>query len=471
MRLGYSGILWSWFLLERLALYFCFPLSWDLAYERMQNLDILALKSDYWSALWNLHMQPPLFNAILGVIAKFVPDAAAAIVVQAIYFGLAILSFVAVRGILAHFMPDGGRRRLFEIGYTLLPTTLFTERWFTYTCPVSCGLLWCMLFTLHYRTSGRLRHLLGCGLVGLGIVLTRSFFHPLLWFAPILALAAWGGPQRRTVRTFVIACFLSVAAVPNVVNYARYGMFTSSTWQGMNLFNTLRYVTTEERSVLVKQGKIAPVCALQPFMPPEMYFNALSVPPDPQRVPAVLHALRKTPPPSGGEPTSNLNHGILPMVSRKYQDGWLPTVLNYPRKYIMGMLNGIYIFFSLEPYRFWDNAAEWLPDVRDAPPAWCFKAIRVYVIPVALALLYMSALWGFLRAKGSETRTGAWIGLFTLAYVLGLGCLAELAENCILRTPADPLVLLGLACLASGRSAERDGTSDVKRHAFPGIRG
>ena len=188
---------WTIYFLTRLAFHVFHPLDWVNAYVRWQHLDLAALKSDYWISLFNCHMQPPLFNALLGAFVKIVPECYCEAVARFIYIGLGVLSFMAFRRLLSETIKHEGIRRFFEIAYAIMPPILFAERWFGYTLPVMCCLTWMAYVLSRWMKCGLRRYWYCYLMLGMSIVLMRSLYHALVWFVPCSLLVLFAKGKNR----------------------------------------------------------------------------------------------------------------------------------------------------------------------------------------------------------------------------------------------------------------------------------
>ena len=441
----YDKLLWLCFITERITFYFLFPLDWNFAYQRMQNLDIAALRTDFWVSLYNLHMQPPLFNVFVGMIAKFIPEAYSALAVQTIYFILAILAFKAIRSIISETVESEFVRKLVEIGYLIFPTILFSERWFAYTFPVACGILWCAYFLLRYDRTSRVRYFTAFSILSAVIVLTRSFFHPLIWLIPMLGITFVVKKEHWRVRLVIAFTTILIASAPNFVNYKRYGIFASSTWQGMNLFNSLRYISGCERENLIKSEKMSPLCRLGSCAHPEQFIQSGLCPElnTTEKI-SVLDDLEKSSSPTNLNGEINWNHRIIPFISKELQKSWLNAIRAYPLKYAQGVSNAAYLFFTIDVYHYWDNTKEWLPQSTDSFSQKTIKITKAFLVPLFFFALYITSFLGFLLYSLSrKDRIFHFFCLANLVYVLGLSVVGELGENSIMRVPIDALMIVG----------------------------
>ena len=443
---------WTIYFLTRLVFHVVHPLDWTNAYVRWQHLDLAALKSDYWTSLFNCHMQPPLFNAFLGAFIKVVPECYEEAVARFIYIGLGILSFIGFRRLLSETIRHDGIRRFFEVVYAIMPPILFTERWFGYTLPVMCCLTWMAYALSMWVKCGLRRYWYSYLVLGMSIVMMRSLYHALVWFVPCTCLALFAkGKKRMVICVAETSLFIVLALLPNVFNFARYGMFASSTWQGMNLMRTLEYVTAKERQDLITAGRCSPIASIPPFSHPETYLDYYGIENDvTHSAPSVLACKHKVAYIDEQEKCPNYNHYIIPQASREYQASWKELVCAYPARYLYGVLNAVYSFFSWEMYHYWHNACEWLPSQVDPLVSWMVKGIKAFVVPVLMIAIYAIAVWGWGKdlLRFDDKCLLCAFCLLTCLYTFAVSVFAELGENNLMRVPIDPLLLAGVAFYA-----------------------
>lgn len=447
--LTWHSLVFVVYLLTRAVFHIVYPMDWAMAYVRWQHLDLFALKTDYWGCLWNCHMQPPLFNALLGGFVIIVPDGIQAGVAEFIYFVLGCLSFVAYRRLLRCLVGSDGVRLAFEIGYVAMPSILFAERWFGYTLPVLCCLLWMACALVKWVDTQSSFYFCAYLLLGLTIVSMRSFFHPIVWFLPCCVLLTMKERKFSFSKKTIISIISALAVLPSMSNFLRWGVFTPSTWQGMNLARTLVYVTPEERKSLIADGSCPPIMLLPPFSHPEEYMEYYGNEEIHVDSP-VLSQLSKTWSDVANVECPNFNHLIIPRASKDYQQGWISLVHAYPGKYLLGVLNAAYCFFTFDMYHFWSNAQKWLPCQSDTSVVYFIKFFKAFVVPVVLICLYAFSISGFVL-KGLRKDNRMYFCLYCLGtclYTFAVAILAELGENNIMRVPLDPILLIGAALFA-----------------------
>lgn len=450
-RLGLSvsacWMKWAVFLFSRLVVYFVLPLQWSQAYTRMHHLDIWELRRDYFSALWNLNCQPPLFNAWIGFMANVFPDAWAGVACQVQYFLLASLGFYVFLRILDRARVNGRAAAYLSYAYALLPTLLYAERWLTYTFPVAALLLLAVRMLQDWHETARSLSLFGYLFALLLVVLMRSLYHPVVWLVPCVAFAMRRGQVRKVLCMAVPVILIALA--PLFLNLARYDMFTNSTWQGMNLFRTMQYVTHEEKMREVEQGNVPGVALLAPiFEKDETYFAYLGDRVDKTGIP-VLDNVYKSSSETNRKGQRNSNALFMIELSKDYQASWFSLLKRYPMRYLASVVTSAYEFFSLDIYRNWTNRRDWLPQWGNDVKTFVIRLVRAILLPLGIASAFFCSLWGCLRAacrRDGLTPVCLFV-VYTLCLTAAVASFCEAGETSVMRVPIEPLVLFGVALI------------------------
>ncbi|MBR28067.1 MAG: hypothetical protein CML46_14145 [Rhodobacteraceae bacterium] len=234
-----------------------------------QHLPLSELREDYWGALAGLRSQPPLWNGVLGAAARLCGGDLFCVAsgFQWSFMGLTLLSAVMVRaGLgLAGARPwlAWGAAYLLALG----PSAAFFELFPLYahlTMALAAG-IGLALATLA-RDGARLWPLAALYALTAALCLTWSLFHPA--FLPLAALCAWlAGARRAVTRPAGLALLLVfglAAGAPAIRNQADYGLFAGGTWGGMNLAQTVRGLSREDRARCEFSTAIKEIGAIHP---------------------------------------------------------------------------------------------------------------------------------------------------------------------------------------------------------------
>ncbi len=390
----------------------------------MQFLDPNILRSDYWQSLYYLHSQPPGMNFLLGAGLKAFP-LSANVFFQGLFaaMGLAIALMMLSLGI------DLGvpvwlaliATVLFEIG----PATLMFENWFYDTYP-TIFFLCLSAFCLHrFVSRGALRWGIACTAAMALPVFANSSFQ-IVWFIAA-GFALWFAAQeklRRLVPSFTILLVLLFALY--VKNALVFGVFTTSSWFGMNLSTMTTFqLPLEDRQDLVKAGTLSPLASTVPFsdLPPN------SSPPT--GVPALDQALKQTIP---AEPNFN-NIAYINLSRLDFRDAmWV--LRNRPSAYARGLAVAVEAYFQPA-----GNVGDTFRAQKKGLGSWIF----LYELPLATVKTRL----GFVRNRNAPEN---WVGFSTsivlMTYLTCLSLWAGFRTALILRRGAktpEEVTLLFLA--------------------------
>jgi hypothetical protein len=223
-----------------------------------------TLRSDPLGSVWHLHIQPPLWNLIVGVILRWspVPDA---ISLQVLQFGFGVLGVALLASLLA---------RLFGrpwVGVAVATITMLDPQVLagaftpTYELPTTCGLIAVLWLVLMRPRSPRFA-LISLATVGTAIVLTRTVFHP-VWLVLLLVSSWWVVRHAVDRRTVVLTLAIPVVLIGGWMgkNAALFDRPTLSSWFGMNLQRAVIPVATDEQlTSWAARGDISEITAAYP---------------------------------------------------------------------------------------------------------------------------------------------------------------------------------------------------------------
>ncbi len=425
--------------------------------HNMHALDVEILEHDLFQGLYYLHSQPPLFNLMLGVGLKVLPDSWFAEGFACLYFILGLGLFGLCERLMNLLGVPWLLRILLLVGFLFHEPILSAERYLIYTHPLA------FLIVLGIYASGKWIQngkpfWLAAALISLAsIVLMRSFFHLILWMLPMLALLYLASfrfrgrcGKKEVLAGIITVAFCSLFYAKNLVVA---GEFTSSTWFGMNFAAMTAYMDPKRTETLLAVGKITPLVNIRRFSPPQVYIDYYGAAPH-----TGIEAL-DAPTKSTGKP--NFNNFILVRASQESAANTITQVKDAPLNYLKAVLNEVHIYFSQTPGRVFNEGSPWRPalDLWRNPLSW--TCIRIWIVPILAFLMYvwivvlqLRELKKFRVPPPSDSRTGAatlvhLLCAFNLVYVLLIAGLFELGEGCFMRIPIDPLILIGGAVLMS----------------------
>lgn len=442
------------FLLSRVELNRIFPFYSDSLAYYMQFLDPSVLRGSLLEGLYYLHSQPPLFNLFLGLVLKVSPLGAEPEIFSLLY---STMGLIIILGLFALIRELGVSRRVStSVAFAMLffPSMVEAERWLAYPYPLALMLLLsAALFYKLQRSKSRIHLLLFLTMITC-IVLTRSFFHLVVWMLPItvavvLLTRKYDRPNFRFNFGASIA-FLLLASAPYARNYFLVGSFTASSWQGMNVAAMTFYVQISKLRELVSSKQITPLALIPRFSAPNIYFQYYSM--SPQTGIKELDAVTKS---TGA---TNYNNFIYAKASQEYWTNSIAIIENSPLEYLKALSNQAYLFFSFLKYRYIWSDSSW--EVARTDTIWhqIEDTAEIYLVPPTFFISFWLILWVLLRRTRNLIRqsaanadipflaTCAFIA-FNIVYVLAVAISTELGEGYYLRIPIDPLLAAGAAVL------------------------
>lgn len=234
------------------------------------------LVDDPIGSVWYLHIQPPLWNLLLGSTAALSP-VSDALTLQVLMMLVGVALAATVAAVLRPFVGRGTTAVGLALLGTLNPEVLHTAFEPTYELGVALLIALVALTVQRAASATDGRWLVRCSVAITALVLTRSLYHPLL--VPVVLLLAWLPARRRIDRRRLIAAL----AVPIVLvggwllkNEILFGRATMSSWVGMNLQrSTIPIVERSELEEMAADGQVSEIALLGPFGNYGVYRDAM----------------------------------------------------------------------------------------------------------------------------------------------------------------------------------------------------
>jgi hypothetical protein len=440
-----TWVLVAAFTLSRTVLYTTFPFRIDYLPWLNQLLDVEILKYNLLEGLYYLHSTPPLYNAFVGVMLKAYPsEAMLAFAFQGLY-ALFALATALMSAHIARFLGASERWALVAGLLVIANPILFR---FEIVPFYALPLAFLVTFSVYALTRALLNASFWYGAVFLALIATtvlfRNFFHVIVFMLPIAGLAAYILRTKARAGMIPIALVITLcvgaALTPSIANYVRYGMFTSSTWQGMQLYSATFHVPREKIETLIKVGEVSSLSLLPRFENPDIYY-AYYREPVRDSIPA-LHALYKT-----GTEYGNFNNEIYVRTAEEYGHNARVILSHYPWYFVPKFINSAYIFFGTANYRYFYALDDWLI----FSPPWYFtlyQGAKYFAVPLVIAaaffsgILYLLAWLWSTRGRWGNPELVALTIAFILLYVFVVANVVELGENFTARVPIDPLITI-----------------------------
>lgn len=432
-------------------------------------LDPPLLQHKLAESLFYLHSQPPLFNLFLGVILKAFPGNYAA-AFNAVYLSAGWALCLALYRLQTSLGVSKAIALLIAALFTVSPYCILYENWLFYTYIITLLLVLTTLAFYRYLESGKGRYLLTLFSLIFVISGIRSLYH-IIFFVAVFVLLFILRPRDLKRQLLTAAGPFSLLLLLYLKNFILFGIFTTSSWFGMNLAAmTTMNLPIAEREAMVEKGDLSPLALIPRFSPIADY------PPEyatDGRYPDVvaLHGEFKA------DGSKNMNHIAYIGISRQYQEDALAVLRAQPQIYLVTLAKAWHIYFRpsgdlcfLNDTGNRDRIASWVDvfdygasgkipyDLRFIGPLSDVSVSPLYVylfntlgLPF---LLVFGLIVSFRRTRGSDpvvSDAQKYAVLFTcinILYVAILGNAMDYSENMRFRFTTDPLslVLLGL-CL------------------------
>ncbi|HYL78120.1 MAG TPA: hypothetical protein VEU96_28150 [Bryobacteraceae bacterium] len=266
------------YLVTRVAYYYAgirfqaFPIR-----EYWQFIDVRLMRFDLLRSLWYLHMQPPGFNLIIGLIVKLFPREYP-VVCQLLYLGAGIGITLGLMNLMRRFRIPDSLRVILVLLFICNPGVVFYENFVIYEYLVLFLLVVAAILLFRFietPTLGRSAAFFGSLLA---LVMLRNQFH-LIWLCAITLGLLWLAPRLRRQTLIGAAPCLAIVLALYVKNWILFGQFTSSTWIGMTTAVVTSYhLRPDEADALVASGAVSRLVRIPPFAPMKAYEGLIEMP-------------------------------------------------------------------------------------------------------------------------------------------------------------------------------------------------
>jgi hypothetical protein len=466
------------FAVSRLA-YYLVGIRFQTRYlsENFQFIDLALLRTRLWESLFYFHMQPPLQNALVGILVKAFPvhyGGAMHILFVAMGLGSSLLIFrlmqrlqVATRLALA-----------LTIAFTVSPGTVLWENFPSYEYPMMFLLLsWVAIF---HKLIERPSFWLSFGFFGIFACLgwIRALYHLYFMLASIPLIAWFVGRNRKGVAAgAIVPCLLVLGLY--VKNLEVFGFFGASSWFGFaNATCTIHQLSPDQREALISRGLLLPIARVEaPSLVPE-YAPYVSV--KATGIPVLDDAIKS----DGGLNTNNM---VYLKADPLYRQASRQVLANAPQAYLQSVVIAWFCYFlpptsffqfaelrqSIQPFdrlvnivvfgQFHETTGKGLRALKAEGHTLSLVLYTGSFLIVVLPLLLcwsMIALWRAARREGDKIKAGL------IAFILGNILFVMLTTNFLssfennrYRFPTDCLYLILLATflqsLSNWRAAKR----------------
>lgn len=430
------------------------------------------LTADPFGSVWNLHIQPPLWNLLIGVVGRWSPLS------ESMSFALFMASFGFVAAVLlCDTLRRVGVRTRWAVALTLFvmcaPDVLVNAFEPRYELAVTAGLVamaWIIVRGTEAPSRGR--WLLALSITATAVTMTRTMYHP-VWLALVVGAFAWRWRGEVGHRSIAVALAIPLVVVGGWMSKNEYlvGRFTLSTWTGMNLQRaSIPVLSPADKQTMLAAGDLSPVAAVGAFASYDYYLPAVG-PCVPKDESPVLSRLTR----DGPFAIPNFNaRCFLPVYDLARHDAEA-AIRAHPEAYLNGRWWSSRRWFTLEEslenskskpaqvlhrgYRFAEvglpgtlSMDGWSsPLLGPTSPIYHFS-----VLALACSIAVVATAVVALRRRRSEfSDLQVFIGFLTV-WTFALGVLFELGEQPRFRSMIDPLVFaFGIVALVRGVNALR----------------
>jgi hypothetical protein len=452
-----------------------------------------VLTENPWSSVWYLHIQPPLWNLLLGVAAWASPlsDAVTLQVVMACFGVLAAAS----AALLGRRIGLGHRTSIIvAIAVTVHPEVLKGAFEPTYELAVAALLLTALALvaglkspdSLHVDSSHvdsaastRLsvieRRVVMLAVVVTAVSMTRSLYHP-IWALIVIAIALWFVRRQISRRAVVAAIAIPVIVMGGwmVKNLVLFDQANLSSWFGMNLQRAvIPVLDLEDLEAMRERGDVSEIAMIGPFGKYELYEDAVE-PCEPTR----SHRALSEPMRTTDQWSPNFNYECyLPIFDRAGQDAWA-VIRAHPEVWLEGRLwslrstasvaitpaesssvvmrglDQIYSWMRLD-YAGVLSTRGWGTPIYGQLTAPVDFGLMLVPLYGAVALVGLVPLVrGVRRQRQPEAGPVLILSSLTIVFTVLVGAVAELGEQARFRTMTDPLAMViaaGMCAVISRR--------------------
>ncbi len=307
------------------------PLSWF--YQFLEPVD---LKNDLFRSIIYLHIQPPFFNLLLGIVLNLSPKNSH-LIFHSIYMSSGLIMVLILCKLLIELNISKVITLIICIFFVSSPPVILYENWLFYEYP-SALILLISLYLLHnYLKNKRYLYLFLLFLFLSFQILLRAIFH-WLWF--IIILLWFIITFREDFKKIILA-----SAIPLVLvfafyfkNYLIFKQFNLSSWVGMNLIKMTWTIPRDRITELLDNKKISEITLLLPFRNPEEYQKCANF-----DTTTGITALDRKYKESG---IANFNHIAYIKISEEYLRVAKFLIVKYPQYYLLSVAKALYAHFK-----------------------------------------------------------------------------------------------------------------------------
>jgi len=407
-----------------------------------QYLDVETLKHNLLRGVWYDHAQPPVFNLLLGSILKLSGEYAPA--VFELFFKLVTLANTLLIFFILRRLTNHVYVSLFlSCLYLLSPATLIYECELFYTIFISLLLLISVYSLLCFQQNESWISSGGIFIPLVAICLTRSMYH-LVWLIFLSFIILFYYRKKNGFRKLFMGSAIAVLLVTSwyIKNYVIFGVFSSSSWIGMNVArNVFHDNPIRDSSRIEAFEPFSKVSVYKPFLPEnyEKPFVGLND----------RDLLQET----KNDSFINENHIAYIEISKKYMEASKAYLKAHPFTYLQNVIQSSIIFFApatryplaedqAAKIKYYDimysfNLSHFAKGKQQRRIALTLSAIPKFLIYISVFYLLVST-----AIKSRKMNLPNITIIITIAFVFLVSSLLEHYENMRFRYEIEPLFLL-----------------------------
>ncbi|HTJ52353.1 MAG TPA: hypothetical protein VL443_22985 [Cyclobacteriaceae bacterium] len=210
-----------------------------------QSIDFELLKTDLFQSLYYSHAQPPLFNFLTGVVVKVFPEHYG-FVFHVLFVGITWLTTLILYVTLRKLDLPSWLCLLVSFYYCICPSVVLYENLPSYTSVVVLIITISVFCFITFLQQGQSIYWLLFWIFMSLLSMTRSSYH-LVWLLALLILMIIFLKHKRVLsfKRVVLALFpVFMVLTWYVKNFILFGVFTASSWMGMNMARIMPPETT-----------------------------------------------------------------------------------------------------------------------------------------------------------------------------------------------------------------------------------
>lgn len=289
-----------------------------------QLLPTRLLSHDLGTSLWNLHSQPPLYNLFCGGLLHL-PAGWQRPVAQSVYVSLGLLLAITTFVLMDEL--GAGKRWAFAVTALVVanPAVVLYENWLSWSYPTAVALTVGAYCLLRWARTRRVRWAAAAVSSFTAVVLIDATFQwP--WLLAMTAIVV--GMSRRHWRRvlFATAIPVALAATWYAKDAAQVGTSTTSSWLGMNLYQTtLGLAPSSDLRSLTRSGTLDALSEVPAFQPVSRYA--------PRFTPQPHTGVAATEVASTRLGVPNFNNAVYTRLSGRYLENDLAYIRARPARY------------------------------------------------------------------------------------------------------------------------------------------